>query len=87
VDFDRSLTRTVNRVRVAINDSASSPRYVETIPKRGYRFVAPVTRLEIGGGYSIQRNLVFKVSYQHNTREGGRVRALNLPAAQMVFWF
>jgi hypothetical protein len=48
---------------------------------------APVTRLEIGGGYSIQRNLVFKVSYQHNTRDGGRVRALNLPAAQIVFWF
>jgi len=48
---------------------------------------APVTRLEVGGGYSIQRNLVFKVSFQHNTREGGRVRTLNLPAAQMVFWF
>jgi hypothetical protein len=48
---------------------------------------APVTRLEIGGGYSIQRNLIFKVSYQHNTRAGGRVRTLNLPAAQLVFWF
>jgi hypothetical protein len=48
---------------------------------------APVTRLEIGGGYSIQRNLIFKVSYQHNTRKGGRVQTLNLPAAQLVFWF
>ena len=46
VDFDRSLTRAVNKVRVAINDSASNPRYVETLPKRGYRFVAPVTRLD-----------------------------------------
>ena len=46
VDFDRSLTRAVNKVRVAISDSASNPRYVETLPKRGYRFVAPVTRLD-----------------------------------------
>jgi len=48
---------------------------------------APVTRLEVGGGYSIQRNLIFKFSYQHNTRDGGRVRMLNLAAAQLVFWF
>ncbi len=48
---------------------------------------APVTRLEVGGGYSIQRNLIVKFSYQHNTRDGGRVPRLNLAAAQIVFWF
>ena len=48
---------------------------------------APVTRLEVGGGYSIQRNLIVKLSYQHNTRGGGRVPTLSLPAAQLVFWF
>ena len=48
---------------------------------------APVTRLEIGGGYSLQRNLVLKLSYQHNSRDGGRVRTLNLAAAQLLFWF
>jgi hypothetical protein len=48
---------------------------------------APVTRVEVGGGYSIQRNLVLKVSYQFNTRPGGRVHSLQLPAAQLVFWF
>jgi hypothetical protein len=48
---------------------------------------APVTRVEIGGGYSIQRNLVLKVSYQFNNRPGGRVHSLQLPAAQVVFWF
>ena len=46
---------------------------------------APVTRAEVGGGYSIQRNLQLKLSYQHNHREGGRV--VNLEAAQLVFWF
>ena len=48
---------------------------------------APVTRIEVGGGYSILRNLVLKVSGQHNTREGGRVTRLNLMAAQIVYWF
>jgi hypothetical protein len=48
---------------------------------------APVTRFEIGGGYSIQRNLLLKVSCQHNTRDGGRVTTLNLVAAQIVYWF
>jgi hypothetical protein len=48
---------------------------------------APVTRLEVGGGYSIQRNLILKLSFQHNVRDGGRVTHLNLGAAQVVFWF
>jgi hypothetical protein len=48
---------------------------------------APVTRIEFGGGYSIQRNLLLKASYQHNTRDGGRVTTLNLVAAQIVYWF
>jgi len=49
---------------------------------------APVSRIEVGGGYSLQRNLLLKVSYQHNTRDGGvLVRAADLGAAQVVFWF
>ena len=48
---------------------------------------APVTRIEIGGGYSILRNLLLKLSYQHNTRGGGRVTELDLMAAQLVYWF
>ena len=54
VDFDRGLNRAINRLREALGDSAESPRFVETIPKRGYRFVAPVqrtaTRSELLGG-------------------------------------
>jgi hypothetical protein len=49
---------------------------------------APVTRVEVGGGYSIQRNLLLKLSYQRNTRDGGLLlRMANLGAAQIVFWF
>jgi eukaryotic-like serine/threonine-protein kinase len=43
VDFDQSLNKAVNRLREALNDNAGQPRYVETVPRRGYRFVAPVT--------------------------------------------
>jgi DNA-binding winged helix-turn-helix (wHTH) protein len=42
VDFDHSLNTAVNKLREALGDSASSPRYVETLARRGYRFVAPV---------------------------------------------
>ena len=49
---------------------------------------APATRVEIGSGWSIQRNLLVKLSYQHNTRDGGPLpRVVNLVAAQVVFWF
>ena len=48
---------------------------------------APVTRVAVGGGYSIQRNLILKLEYQVNKRDGGRVHDLNLGAAQLVFWF
>jgi eukaryotic-like serine/threonine-protein kinase len=43
VDFEQSLNKAVNRLREALCDDAAQPRYVETIPRRGYRFVAPVT--------------------------------------------
>ena len=42
VDFDRGLNAAINRVREALGDSAENPRFVETIPRKGYRFVAPV---------------------------------------------
>jgi DNA-binding winged helix-turn-helix (wHTH) protein len=43
VDFDQSLNKAVNRVREALNDDAGAPQYVETVPRRGYRFIAPVS--------------------------------------------
>jgi TolB-like protein/DNA-binding winged helix-turn-helix (wHTH) protein/Tfp pilus assembly protein PilF len=44
VQFDDNLNSAIKRVREALGDSAESPRYVETIPRRGYRFVPPVER-------------------------------------------
>jgi len=42
VDFDHSMNTAVNKLREALGDSAESPRFIETLPKRGYRFIAPV---------------------------------------------
>jgi DNA-binding winged helix-turn-helix (wHTH) protein/tetratricopeptide (TPR) repeat protein len=43
VDFDRGLNKAMTKLRSALSDSAESPRYVETLHRRGYRFLAPVS--------------------------------------------
>lgn len=42
VDFDHGLNKAVTKIRRALGETAQRPRYVETLPRRGYRFVAPV---------------------------------------------
>jgi DNA-binding winged helix-turn-helix (wHTH) protein len=49
VDFDHGLNTAINKIREALGDSASSPRFLETLARRGYRFIAPV---EAVGGNS-----------------------------------
>jgi DNA-binding winged helix-turn-helix (wHTH) protein len=46
VDFDHGLNSAINRIREALGDTAANPRFVETLARRGYRFIAPVTTLE-----------------------------------------
>ncbi|MGA2812255.1 MAG: tetratricopeptide repeat protein [Candidatus Acidiferrum sp.] len=46
VDFESSLNAAVKRLRAALSDSAESPRFIETLAGRGYRFMAPLTRME-----------------------------------------
>jgi cholera toxin transcriptional activator len=45
VDFDHGVNSAVNRIREALGDAAATPRFVETLARRGYRFVAPVERI------------------------------------------
>lgn len=42
VDFDAGVNTSINRLREALGDSAENPRFVETLPRRGYRFIAPI---------------------------------------------
>src|ERR1700744_2149479 len=46
VDFDHSLNTAVMKLRDALGDSAETPLYIETLPKRGYRFIAPTAIVE-----------------------------------------
>jgi len=48
VDFDNSLNAAINKLREALGDSADHPRYVETLPRRGYRFIYPVEGVNNG---------------------------------------
>lgn len=48
VDFNHGLNAAVNKLREALSDSAESPRYIETLPRRGYRFIAQVEWLDTG---------------------------------------
>ena len=50
VNFEHGLNVAVKRLRHALSDSAANPRFVETLPRRGYRFIAPVQALDETGG-------------------------------------
>jgi len=45
VDFDHGLNNAVARIREVLEDSSGSPRYIETVPRRGYRFIAPINEV------------------------------------------
>src|SRR5271169_2943949 len=47
VDFEHSLNAAIKRLRAALGDSADAPRYVETLPRQGYRFIAPISFLAV----------------------------------------
>src|SRR6202023_2908876 len=53
VDFDHGLNAAVNKLREALSDSAENPKYVETLPRRGYRFIAPVDGCSAPSGIGI----------------------------------
>jgi len=46
VDFDHSLHNAIARIREALGDSADAPKYIETLPRRGYRFIGPVEEVQ-----------------------------------------
>ena len=48
VDFDHGVNNTIRRLREALSDSAENPRFIETLSRRGYRFIAPVTIVNVG---------------------------------------
>jgi DNA-binding winged helix-turn-helix (wHTH) protein len=53
VDYEHGVNSAVNRIREALGDTAGNPRFVETLARRGYRFVAPVERIVLGEDSSL----------------------------------
>src|SRR5215831_2488981 len=47
VDFEHSLNSAIKKLRTVLGDSAENPRYIETLPRLGYRFIAPVERNDL----------------------------------------
>ncbi len=70
VDFDNSLNTAINKLREALGDSADSPCFIETLPRRGYRFIAPVAGVDgttRGSGASVGA-----AARPEDRRDGGR---------------
>ena len=59
VDFDHGLNKAVNRLREVLGDAADSPRFIETLPKRGYRFVASVDAPPAAASPPTRRSIVW----------------------------
>lgn len=54
VDFDTGLNTAIKKLRDALGDSADAPRYIETLPRRGYRLIVPVENVEAHQGTQVQ---------------------------------
>jgi cholera toxin transcriptional activator len=54
VDFDHGLNSIINKLREVLGDTANNPRFIETLARKGYRFVAPVSAADANGGVSSQ---------------------------------
>ena len=63
VNFDHSLDVVVSRLRTVLGDKGPSPRYIETVPRRGYRFVEPVTAMPEARPASARRHWRRLVAY------------------------
>jgi DNA-binding winged helix-turn-helix (wHTH) protein/TolB-like protein len=77
VDFDRGIAYCLSQIRSALGDSGDNPRFVQTVPKYGFKFIAPVASVASasarGDAGELRRDLAEAVS----GREGGPARAFN----------
>jgi len=74
VDFDSSLRVAIGKLRTALGDDAANPRYIETIPKRGYRFLGPATQSTTQPATSVQPTVTAETSPAEAPARTGRLR-------------
>ena len=83
VDFEHGLNQCIKQIRTALNDNADKPLYVETLPRRGYRFLAPVVSKTVAvpaprvteSGSGIQSRVGFATDARTRRRSRGKVGA------------
>jgi DNA-binding winged helix-turn-helix (wHTH) protein/tetratricopeptide (TPR) repeat protein len=86
VDFDRSLNKAMTKLRSALSDSAESPRFIETIPRHGYRFLAPINMPREGaaglggsvGNHTDELSRARRNSSEQRVRVPSALESLNL---------
>src|SRR5207248_9312127 len=57
VDFDRNLNKAMNKLRLALADSAENPRFIQTLHRRGYRFIAPIAAHDGTDAATVRKSL------------------------------
>jgi len=72
VDFDNNLNNAIARVREALGDSADHPRYIETLPKRGYRFIGAVSEAPSLGPRSAERKRLVVLPFVNLSGDPGQ---------------
>jgi cholera toxin transcriptional activator len=71
VDYDHSLNTAVNKLREALNDSADNPRFIQTIPRRGYRFIASIEAVDVAPGLAKFEESTLPTAASSSESEGG----------------
>ena len=83
VEFDQALNTAIKKIRVALGDDANAPRYVETIPRKGYRFIAEVSARAVKPGAGVA-DVVSRA--EHRWSLSGRRVIGGLAAIGILLW-
>lgn len=86
VDFERGLNRAINKLREALIDDADSPRFIETLPRRGYRFLASVETAGIDEGEGAGKSHLSIVPTDTPRREDNSVTTVPVARQQVAPW-
>jgi len=86
VDFDTGLNVVINKIRQALDDSASTPRFVETLPRRGYRFIAPVTSGSVAAATIPAEPVGFQPGTSRSVRWLAMASVLIVGVAAALLW-
>lgn len=82
VDFESGLNTAANRLRIALGDSAENPRYIETLSRIGYRFVAPVRRVCADGVVELRKAAAVAPSGEESTAAEPAAAPVNIAPAE-----